>query len=371
MPLNVDTRPRLKPLTHVFRRADDFLVCDWSRQVTWTIRLSESAVKLLKLADGSRTVSELAASCDVSTAAAIGFLSRVDDLDLLTVVTAGPDDPRSGVVEAFEPLASRTLTSTDMVSSLARASVAVVGVGGVGTWVCQHLAMHGVGHLLLVDPDAVAAENLHRQTLFRIEDVGVPKVEAAARAVHSISPSTRTTMRRVHVTHKSDRGLLEGVDLAIAAADQPSTSEASALVSALCFRSGIPHIAGFGYTSITGALPQTVIPADPHCACLFCEKPQLPPHIGTFEFVAPGGRPLGPVAAALGSLVSLEAIRLLTRYEEPSFKNVRGDFDFRSLRSWRVSIHKDPHCWFCSTAGEAFGPGSIAAYAPESAQNER
>src|SRR6478752_68082 len=66
---------------------------------------------------------------------------------------------------------------------LLNAHVAVIGAGGIGSPAIQYLAAAGVGRLTLIDDDNVDWSNLQRQTLFRAEDVGRPKVEAAADAV--------------------------------------------------------------------------------------------------------------------------------------------------------------------------------------------
>lgn len=56
-------------------------------------------------------------------------------------------------------------------------SVAVVGCGGIGSWVATFLAISGVEKLFLFDGDTVERHNLNR-TLFTEEDVGKPKVES-------------------------------------------------------------------------------------------------------------------------------------------------------------------------------------------------
>ena len=60
------------------------------------------------------------------------------------------------------------------------ASIAIVGIGGLGCPAAIMLAAAGVGTLRLIDGDQVELSNLHRQTLYGISDVGKMKVIAAA-----------------------------------------------------------------------------------------------------------------------------------------------------------------------------------------------
>ncbi|GIH10885.1 hypothetical protein Rhe02_89520 [Rhizocola hellebori] len=89
---------------------------------------------------------------------------------------------------------------------LRRSTVVVVGVGALGNEVSRLLAMAGVGRLILCDPDCVELSNLSRTILFRESDIGRPKVEVAAEALHDLAPGTRVEPR--------EGTLLTGVGLA-------------------------------------------------------------------------------------------------------------------------------------------------------------
>lgn len=78
---------------------------------------------------------------------------------------------------------------------LARAHVAVFGLGGVGSWCAEALARCGVGALTLIDEDTVAESNLNRQIEALGSTIGQSKAEAMAGRVRDIAPVCRVTAR--------------------------------------------------------------------------------------------------------------------------------------------------------------------------------
>jgi len=72
---------------------------------------------------------------------------------------------------------------------LHRSRVAVVGLGGVGSWCAEALCRAGVGTLYLIDCDEFSRSNINRQ-LFAVEStLGRPKAEAAAERLRDIDPA--------------------------------------------------------------------------------------------------------------------------------------------------------------------------------------
>lgn len=82
-------------------------------------------------------------------------------------------------------------------SLLFSARVAVFGLGGVGSYVCEALVRAGVGELLLVDGDCVEISNLNRQLIATQDTLGMPKSEAARLRALSINPEARVDARHV------------------------------------------------------------------------------------------------------------------------------------------------------------------------------
>ena len=85
------------------------------------------------------------------------------------------------------------LLGAGAMARLAAAKVAVVGLGGVGSWCAEALARSGVGALVLIDSDEVAESNINRQLGALSSTVGRPKAEVLAGRCRDIAPDADIT----------------------------------------------------------------------------------------------------------------------------------------------------------------------------------
>ena len=83
------------------------------------------------------------------------------------------------------------LFGTEGAGRIRRAHVAVVGIGGVGSWAAEALARSGVGRLTLIDLDHIAESNINRQIHALSTTVGQAKVQAMADRIRLINPDCR------------------------------------------------------------------------------------------------------------------------------------------------------------------------------------
>lgn len=91
---------------------------------------------------------------------------------------------------------------------LAAKHVAVVGLGGVGSWCAESLARAGIGELTLIDNDSYSLSNMNRQLGATEKSIGVPKAEAMKSRVQEINPEIK-----VHaITSLYRPELIENVD---------------------------------------------------------------------------------------------------------------------------------------------------------------
>src|ERR1041384_7160243 len=85
-------------------------------------------------------------------------------------------------------------------AALKRASVLVIGAGGLGAPALMYLAAAGVGTLGVVDDDVVSLSNLQRQVIHGTPDVGEPKVQSAAAAIARLNPHVAVEQHGVRLT---------------------------------------------------------------------------------------------------------------------------------------------------------------------------
>ena len=85
----------------------------------------------------------------------------------------------------------KLLIGEENFSKLNAATVAVFGVGGVGSYAVEALARSGVGHLILIDKDDIDATNINRQLHALNSTVGRSKVEVMRERVKDINPAAQ------------------------------------------------------------------------------------------------------------------------------------------------------------------------------------
>ncbi|MGI9953004.1 tRNA threonylcarbamoyladenosine dehydratase [Moorellaceae bacterium AZ2] len=101
-----------------------------------------------------------------------------------------------------ETFTTRTelLIGREGLAKLSRARVAVIGIGGVGSFAAEALARAGVGYLELVDYDYIVASNINRQIHALHSTVGQPKVLVMARRLRDINPRLTVIPRQERYT---------------------------------------------------------------------------------------------------------------------------------------------------------------------------
>ncbi|MEW6366124.1 MAG: ThiF family adenylyltransferase [Acidobacteriota bacterium] len=154
--------------------------------------------------------------------------------------------------QAYVQLLSRHwgLFGSEGQERIARARVAVGGLGGIGSAAALLFAKASVGKLVICDRQAYGVENVCQQALASHGAVGIPKADAAAA---ECARHTRHTELKAFSGDLTDpvvaAALVEGADVVVSAVDNP---EARSVLGVVCSRAGIPFVvpAAIGWSII-------------------------------------------------------------------------------------------------------------------------
>ena len=107
------------------------------------------------------------------------------------------------------------------------ATVAICGLGGLGSNIALHLARAGIGKLILCDFDRVDITNLHRQQ-YKASQIGMYKTDALAENLREINPYIEFETHTERIAEENAVTLLQGVDIICEAFDN---AEAKAMLT--------------------------------------------------------------------------------------------------------------------------------------------
>jgi adenylyltransferase/sulfurtransferase len=188
---------------------------------------------------------------------------------------------------------------------ISRSTVAVIGVGALGTVIGSQLCRAGVGRLRLVDRDFVEWSNLQRQLLFDEQDARnhLPKAVAAAEKLRAVNSEIAIEGVVADVTARNAEELIQGADVVL---DGTDNLETRFLLNDAALKMKKPWIYGAALGS--AGMTMTVIPGE--TPCLRCLLPEPPPP-GTMPNCDTEGV-LSPATGAVASVQAAEALKILT-----------------------------------------------------------
>lgn len=95
------------------------------------------------------------------------------------------------------------LIGTENLQKLKQTTVAIFGIGGVGSYVAEALARAGIGNLILIDNDKIDITNLNRQIHATHETIGKYKVEEMKKRIQLINPESKVQAIQEFVTEEN------------------------------------------------------------------------------------------------------------------------------------------------------------------------
>lgn len=240
------------------------------------------------------------------------------------------------------------------VQPLMKKKIAIIGIGGTGSWVAQTMALMGIGEMILIDPDKVELSNLNRQVLFSENDIGHKKTTIAKKKISKLNSQVKVIEINSIIEKSSNLNFLDNVDLVISCADFPSVEEVGQVISDYCYPREIPMIIGGGYNSHIGSIGISIIPTKVPCFRCYVRyrKNLIKKHERNFQslYSAHHKRNLGSLAAIaglVGNYIALEAVKILTTFSTPATLGKFVDFNFVSNQWLTQPTKKYTDCPIC------------------------
>lgn len=243
-------------------------------------------------------------------------------------------------------------TPSQSQARLRGATVAILGVGGLGGRTALELACCGIGELWLIDGDRVEKSNLNRQIQFGEPDIGRLKVEAMEERLRSFS--SQVEVRSLPIRIESQEQLattIAGADLVVDAADWPA-HEIEAWCNAACFEAGIPYVAMSHYPPIARCGPLYVPGVT---GCFECQKIGYRREYPLFDLAVEQRRAkpspaatLGPACGIVGGFVGAEVMHFLTKLIPSPMLGAGYLYDLRTMEVERFEVVPEPECPVCS-----------------------
>jgi molybdopterin-synthase adenylyltransferase len=190
---------------------------------------------------------------------------------------------------------------------LNKASVLIIGAGGLGCPVAMYLAAAGVGNITLADDDVVDLSNLQRQIAHFCADLGRPKVDSLAETLNGLNPQVQVRSLRERLDGERLAQEVASHQVVVDASDNLATRLA---VNAACVRHGVPLVSGAairleGQVSVFDLR----LAASPCYACLYGAS--IP---GDLSCARNGV--IAPLVGMIGSIQAMETLKLLAGFGE-------------------------------------------------------
>jgi len=220
---------------------------------------------------------------------------------------------------------------------LKKASVLLVGAGGLGAPLGLYLAAAGVGRIGIVDFDVVDFTNLQRQVIHGTKDVGRKKLDSAIDSMTDINPFVKLERYETALTSENALEILKNYDIIVDGTDNFPTRY---LVNDACVLLGKPNV----YGSIFRFEGQATVFAYEGGPCYRCLYPEPPPP-GLVPSCAEGGV-LGILPGTLGLIQATETVKLILGIGEPLVGRLLL-YDALGMRFRELKLRRNPECPVC------------------------
>ncbi len=362
---DLPTKPRIPKYLHVIPvNAEKVQFYMAGRTVVMNGRLVATILpRLLELLDGSRTIAEILEEFRHDERDwAMAVLRQMQAKGLLeeAAVSPGASLPKAEAERLAAQLAffSRFLHEPQTAQiALRQSRVHVLGIDSMVWHVAVDLAAAGVGHLHIIDPWDVEPRDCISGGGWKTDDIGRARSAVLADYLQEHFPqATVHHGREIPSDVRTARRLLSESDLVILCLEKPDHSMCR-WVNQACVERGIPWVAAY-LSAVEAVIGPMVVPGETACyECYHLRRQSNQDRLEERQTVeqyleqhraerSPFGQ-LSPLPSIAGGLVSLEALRQLAGFAQPSTYDAFLRVDLITLEAELHPILKLPRCPIC------------------------
>jgi len=217
-----------------------------------------------------------------------------------------------------------------------QSKVLIIGMGGLGCPVAEFLTRSGVGSLGIVDNDNVNLSNLHRQSLYNINDLKKPKVKVALKKLNQINKKTKITCYKIRLNKNNFKKIIKKYDFVVDGSDNFKTKF---LINDFCVKSKkflvVGAISKFDGHVFTFNFKSKKSP----CLRCFFQEDKISDDILNCEYEGI----LGTVAGIIGNLQANEILKKILNIGKNLNNNILI-FDLLNLNFRKVKLNKRKTC---------------------------
>ena len=188
---------------------------------------------------------------------------------------------------------------------LIKSKILIIGAGGLGCTIVDHLVRAGIGTIGVIDEDKIDISNLHRQSLFSTRDLKKYKVDVLKKKSKEINPNIKIKILKKKINPNNIKSIIKNYEILIDGSDNFKTkfllNEYSILFKKKLIIGAISkfegHIFSFDFNKR-------------NCPCLKCFY-QIIPSDGVLDCENDGV--IGPIAGLIGSIQANEAIKTILK----------------------------------------------------------
>ncbi len=216
---------------------------------------------------------------------------------------------------------------------LKQATIAIIGMGGLGSINSIYAAAAGIGKLKIIDNDIVDLSNLNRQIIHFTADISKKKVDSAAEKLKALNPGIEVETHGIRLTEDNTEDIIKDCDVVLDCLDN---FETRFLLNKKCIDLEIPYVHAACYALEGRVL--TIIPKQG--PCLQCFYPKIPKEMKTIPV-------LGAAVGIVGSIEVTEAIKCITGIGKPLVGRLLI-VDGENMNFDVIEVKRHPECPVCS-----------------------